>query len=188
MVGGNTKDAILDVARLMVQANGYNALSFRDVAAAIGVKSASIHYHFPTKGDLAAAVAARYADEAAAALETVLASPGRLSARIDAFVGFYRAALAQDNRMCLIGIMAAEQADLPPEARAEVKRFSEICVDYLSRALAAESTSSEAAALHDRAFALYAAIQGAQLVARGRDDIAVFDELIAHYRKGGFLP
>lgn len=36
--------------RKMMQTRGYNGLSFRELAKEVGIKSASIHYHFPTKG------------------------------------------------------------------------------------------------------------------------------------------
>lgn len=38
---------------------GYGGFSFRDLAAEIGIKSASVHNHFPTKAAMAAAVARR---------------------------------------------------------------------------------------------------------------------------------
>ncbi len=60
----DTRETIMRAARAAVQAHGYNALSFRELAKEVGIKSASVHYHFPTKGDLAAALARRYADEA----------------------------------------------------------------------------------------------------------------------------
>ena len=47
----------MTAARAMVQARGYNSLSFRELAKEIGIKSASVHYYFPTKGDLGAALA-----------------------------------------------------------------------------------------------------------------------------------
>ena len=36
--------------------------------------------------------------------------------------------------------------------------------------------------------AMFAAVEGAQLVARGRGDIAVYDEIVATYRTAGLLP
>ena len=36
--------------------------SFRELAADVGVKSSSVHYHFPTKEALAAAVIRRWAE------------------------------------------------------------------------------------------------------------------------------
>jgi TetR/AcrR family transcriptional repressor of nem operon len=39
-----------------------------------------------------------------------------------------------------------------------------------------------------RARAIYAAVAGAQLMARSRADIALYDELIDSYREAGLLP
>jgi len=52
--------AILDAAEARMRLGGFNGFSFRDV----GVKSSSVHYHFPTKETLAAAVIHRYTDKA----------------------------------------------------------------------------------------------------------------------------
>jgi TetR/AcrR family transcriptional repressor of nem operon len=62
----DTRETIMTLARATAQAHGYNGLSFRELAKAVGVKSASVHYHFPTKGDLGAALARRYREEAVA--------------------------------------------------------------------------------------------------------------------------
>ena len=59
MTANDTRQTIMNAARATVQARGYNALSFRELAKEVGIKSASIHYYFPTKGDLGAALASR---------------------------------------------------------------------------------------------------------------------------------
>ena len=43
-----------------------------------------------------------------------------------------RSALANDNRMCLCGIMSAELDDLPPEVRTEVDKFAEMNVGWIA--------------------------------------------------------
>jgi len=43
---------ILTVAEGLIQSQGYNTFSYRDIANQVGVKTSSIHYHFPTKADL----------------------------------------------------------------------------------------------------------------------------------------
>lgn len=184
----DTKHAILDAAQPMVQAYGYNALSFRDVAAAIGVKSSSIHYHFPTKGDLGAALARRYTETGVSYLEGLRASSANPKDLVARFADIFRAALASDNRMCLVGIMAAEHGDLPPEVRSEVARFSEVCIDWLCEVLSIESLDGNVDELRSRASAIFAAIQGAQLVARGRDDLALYDQLVLAFRVNGLIP
>lgn len=179
MSTNDTRETIMTVAKAMVQARGYNALSFREIAKEIGVKSASIHYYFPTKGDLGAALARRYTDDAVGYFDQLLAEPLDLETRFQRYIAVFRAALLNDNRMCLYGIMAAEYGDLPPEVRAAVDGFSAANVRWLVQV----AGSDEA-----RALAVFAAIEGAQLVARGRGDIAVFDRTIDAYRAAGLMP
>src|SRR6266702_3037130 len=68
----DTKSRILAVARYMVQAHGYNALSIREVANEVGIKGPAVHHHYPTKGDLGAALARQYSDDAVVFLEGLL--------------------------------------------------------------------------------------------------------------------
>ena len=51
---------ILHAARMLMMDRGFNGFSFRDVAADVGIKSASIHYHYATKAELAQATAQAY--------------------------------------------------------------------------------------------------------------------------------
>jgi TetR/AcrR family transcriptional repressor of nem operon len=53
-------ESIMDAAERRIRLGGFNGFSFREVAADVGVKSSSVHYHFPTKERLAAAVVHRY--------------------------------------------------------------------------------------------------------------------------------
>src|SRR4051812_27550826 len=92
---------ILEAARLAVQARGYNGLSFRELAKEVGIKSASVHHHFPTKGDLGAALAKRYTNEFAAYLETLLADSLGPEICIRKYTERFRTTLLNENRICL---------------------------------------------------------------------------------------
>ena len=46
--------AIMDAAERRMRSGGFNGFSFRDIADDVGVKSSSVHYHFPTKDALVA--------------------------------------------------------------------------------------------------------------------------------------
>jgi TetR/AcrR family transcriptional repressor of nem operon len=188
MATKDTRQTIMEAARAMTQAHGYNALSFRELAKEVGVKSASIHYHFPTKGDLGVALAKSYADEAAAYFNEVLAGSDDLGTCFKRYVSVFRAALSNDNRMCLYGIMAAEHHDLPPEVRVEVDRFTDVNVRWLVELFSRQKTGATRKSMQQKALAIFAAIEGAQLVARGRGDITVFDEIIKAYRAAGIVP
>ena len=184
----DTRETIMRTAQAVVQAKGYNALSFRELAKDVGIKSASIHYYFPTKGDLGAALARRYTDNAVGYFESLIGGDTPVEDVFRRYVAVFRAALENDNRMCLYGVMAAEYGDLPDEVRAAVDAFSAANVAWLVGLLGPRHPELSDEALKARALAIFAAIEGAQLVARGRGDLAVFDQTIAAYRTAGLMP
>ncbi len=184
----NTRDEILAAARPVAQAHGYNGLSFRDLAKAVGVKSASVHYHFPTKGDLGAALAGRYREDARALLDGYLAAPVDPASCLARYVAAFRVALERDNRMCLCGIMAAEYDDLPDIVKAEVTGFADDNVAWLTRVLALLDPGRPADAVNQHALAIHAAVAGAQLIARGRGSLELYDRIIDGYRRNGLIP
>ena len=83
--------------------------------------------------------------------------------------------------------MAAEYDDLPDAVKIEVQGFADVNVAWLSRLLAAAAVVKPEES-ETRARAIYAAVAGAQLFARGRSDIALFDTMIDSYRAAGLLP
>ena len=55
-VAATTREQLLTVAADLLQRVGYASFSFRDLAEAVGIRAASVHYHFPTKADLGVAL------------------------------------------------------------------------------------------------------------------------------------
>nr|WP_063571712.1 TetR/AcrR family transcriptional regulator [Luteibacter rhizovicinus] len=188
MSSPDTRQSILSVARKMVQSRGYSALSFREIAASVGVKSASVHYHFPTKGSLGSELAREYTDEMAAFLSEALDASKDTAAFMAKYVAVFRAALVNENRMCMCGVMAAERDELPEEVQVEVQRFSEVNVTWLAKALGREDAKIPANVRQTRALAIFAGVEGSQLVARSRGDVAVYDQSIAAMRTAGLIP
>ena len=187
-MASDKKQEVMMAARLMVQANGYSALSFRDLAEAVGVKSSSIHYYFPTKGDLGAALARQYTEEFLAYLNGLVDEKLDWQICIARYVEVFRDTLLRENRMCMAGILAAERPGLAQEVRVEVERFTTLIVEWLARVLASGKPKMASAAVKSWAFAVFSAVEGAQLVARGCDDVTVFDRTLEAYRAAGLLP
>jgi TetR/AcrR family transcriptional regulator, transcriptional repressor for nem operon len=183
----SSKEAILAAARQTAQAHGYSGLNFRDLADEVGIKAASIYHHFPSKADLGAAVARRYWEDTAAELESMLAETSDPFRCLQQYPDIFRKSLESENRMCLCSFMAAEYDDLPEAVKKEVQAFADVNVAWLSKVLSAaavvDSRESE-----QRARAIFAAVAGAQLMARSRSDISLFDSLIDSYRVAGLLP
>jgi TetR/AcrR family transcriptional repressor of nem operon len=182
-----SREAILAAARRTAQAHGYGGLNFRDLAAEVGIKAASIYHHFPSKADLGAAVAKRYWQDAAAGLETLLAESADPLSALRQYPGTFRKALENGNRMCLCSFMAAETDDLPDPVKKEVLAFTDVNVAWLGKVLTAAAVVGPQDS-EPRARAIFAAIAGAQLMARSRADITLYDALIEGYRGAGLLP
>lgn len=186
-MSSSSREAILAAAKRTAQARGYSGLNFRDLADEVGIKAASIYHHFPSKADLAAAVARRYWEDSAAALETMLTETSDPVRCLREYPGTFRKALENNNRMCLCSFMAAEHDDLPEAVRKEVQIFADVNVAWLSKVLSAAAVIKSGES-EQRARAIFAAIAGAQLIARSRSDVALYDALIESYRVAGLLP
>ena len=186
-VGTNSSDKILAAATKIAQAHGYGGLNIRNLAADVGIKAASIYHHFPSKADLAAAVAKRYWEDSAAVLEGLWTQSSDPLHCLRQYPNTFRKSLESDNRMCLCSFMAAEFDDLPEAVKKEVQTFADVNVAWLSRVLSAAAVVSSKESKR-RARAIFAAVAGAQLMARSRSDISLFDALIESYRAVGLLP
>jgi len=186
-MSSSSREAILAAARRTAQAHGYGGLNFRELAEDVGIKAASIHYHFPSKADLGAAVARRYWEDTAAGLESMLAEASDPAACLRRYPNTFRKALENDNRICLGSFMAAEYDGLPEAVKKEVQTFADVNVAWLSRVLSAAAVVNSEES-EGRARAIFAAIAGAQLIARSRSDLSLFDALIDSYRAAGLLP
>ena len=166
---------ILDIAERFVRGRGYNGFSFRDVASRAGIKSASVHYHFPAKADLGVAVARRYTDRFMAGL----GDPQAVRDPLNKYLAAFRAGLTRDGQMCLCGVLGAENSALPVAVAQEAKRFCELNLAWLERALSARGgvSGAERAFLRRRALVILSALEGAMIVARNLGSRAAFDEV-----------
>ena len=120
-----TAARILDVAERMARTGGYSGFSFREIATEIEIKPASVHYHFPTKADLGAALAERYTARFLKALgQPTDAPPAELRRR---YVDAFRTALQADRLMCLCGMFGSEVQALPdPPLTSAAHRLSRL--------------------------------------------------------------
>ncbi|KQU08072.1 TetR/AcrR family transcriptional regulator [Rhizobium sp. Leaf453] len=183
----NAKEAILAAGKLSAQAHGYGGLNMRDLATEVGIKAASIYYHFPNKADLAAAIAERYWQDTKAWLDEVASRNSDPKESLREYPETFRMSLENGNRLCLGSFLGAEYDDLPEHVRKEVQTFADVNVAWLNdRMIEAELVTAKEA--EERARAIFAAIAGAQLLARSRSDISIFDSMIKSFRGAGLLP
>jgi len=132
----NTSEEILDVAEFLIQTRGYSAFSYQDIATKLGIRKASIHYHYPTKAELGCAVVERYVTTFEQALAEIAADPTKPAKDIFEFFTrpFFDFADTPD-RICLCGALAGEILALPADLREMVDTFFVRQQSWLTRVL-----------------------------------------------------
>ncbi|MBO6504883.1 MAG: TetR/AcrR family transcriptional regulator [Kordiimonadaceae bacterium] len=151
---------ILDVAETHMRKGGFDAISFRDLATAVGVKSASVHYHFPAKTDLGQAVVARYRERILAALGDPT-DKRTLASKLKLLFSVYTAALEQGDSVCLCAQLGAEARYLPEDVAAEVELFFSAMVGWTSDAFLQQTAPTKANKL---AAHIISSLQGAMVL------------------------
>ena len=171
-----TSSQILDVAERLAQTRGFNGFSYADIAAELGLTTASLHYHFPGKAELGRALIDRYSTTFAAALARLEQSGASATAQLEQYVAIYGDVL-QGGRICLCGMLAAEYTTLPAGMQDAIRGFFDLNERWLSRLLdagrAARTLDFDGTA-QDAARNITAALEGAMLLARPYGDGARF--------------
>jgi TetR/AcrR family transcriptional repressor of nem operon len=167
-----TADRVVEAATSVVQTRGYNGFSYADIADVVGIRTSSLHHHFPAKGDLGREVASRYRRAFGEALADIESDTDDPLARLERYVQLYARQLSDQGRMCLCGMLAAEYATLPAPVQGEVRGFFDDQRAWLARVLGGERRPT-ADARH-RADVFLAGLEGALLVARTDGSMARF--------------
>lgn len=175
MAGTDTRTMLLDLAERLTRQRGYNAFSFRDLSERVGVTTASIHYHFPTKAELGRQVMKRYRERFVAALSALTQAdrPAR-SARevVTDFCGLFESSLRRGGA-CLCAPLASEYASLPDEVQVEVRNFYDDAEGWLAAVLERGRRAGELkfdGASLAVARAIVAMIEGAMIAATAMND------------------
>lgn len=186
-VAPSTAEAILDVAESLIQTRGYSAFSYQDIADALDIRKASIHYHFPSKAELGMAVVDRYALRFGGMLDEIVGDPECSSLEmLDRYTQPYLRYARTEDKVCLCGALAGEMMALPSELRTRVARFFRQHQAWLAKIVARGVSRGEFCIEEspERLARLYfAALQGALLVKRTTGDVGQLKDVVAAMRR-----
>ena len=106
----STKTTIVNLADRLIRQNGYHAFSYKDISSRLKIKNAAVHYHFPTKGDLGAAVI----DKSRLQFKKSIEEWSSLEPRdqIEAFLNIY-SSIGNQHLVCFMGALGASFDSLP---------------------------------------------------------------------------
>ena len=177
----NTATRILDVAQDMVRNRGYSAFSYADISKQVGIRKASIHYHFPSKDELVKELVKRYREGMVKACDRIAHSNSKPDQQIIQFANLYRDGL-KNEQICLCAMLAADFAVLPQSIHDEVQVFFSETEAWLANLLQQGCDAHGWAcqpSVEQEAKGLIAMLQGAQLLARSSaDSIATFEQVV----------
>ncbi|MEM7206455.1 MAG: TetR/AcrR family transcriptional regulator [Pseudomonadota bacterium] len=165
------RERILVAAEKRVRRVGFSNMSFRDIATDVGVKSASVHYHFPTKTDLGEALIDAYADRFLRSLTAIDQSD--VNNAIKAFIKLYNDALVLNQSICLCAMMSAEAMGLSASLNTRLMSFFRSNLTWLEE-LFEQHFGDRKAAL---SATIISALEGAMIVAAASDDRLIFDQV-----------
>ena len=161
----------------MVQTRGFNAFSYADIAAELGVTKASLHYHFASKTELGRALIERYAERFGERLEEIDREQEDAPQKLAAYAQIYEGVL-RDRRMCLCGMLAAEYETLPEPIREAILRFFDESETWLADVLEQGQSDGSlrlSGSARDEARSIVSGLEGALLVARPYGDVDRFE-------------
>lgn len=127
-----TRETIIEKADEFIRNKGYNAFSFKDISNDIGIKTASIHYHFPTKSDLGVATikehVARYES-----LKEKVANESPLT-KLEAFLAIHTQ-IKQENKVCIVGSLSTDLNTLDETIKTELQIFAKLVIEWITEIL-----------------------------------------------------
>lgn len=178
----DTKTALLDAAENAVRVSGYDGFSYADLAEVVGIRKASIHYHFPKKSDLGLALMQRYAQGLEDQLAAIDASSKTAADRLSGQINRYRDALGGGQRVCLCVALSTSPDDHTDALVKEIATFRDRSVAALQEVFehgVKDGTIRNVQEPNAEARATLATLEGAHLAARVAKDITVFDAAVS---------
>ena len=172
----------MDIAEEQVRSGGYNSFSFRGISKQIGIKSASIHYHFPTKADLGLAIAQRYTVRFIELLNAICQEESSPKVRLSRYIDLFRHVVVVDKNICLCGILATETDILPGLIHKETALFFEQNKQWLIKAIFHNDAQA-----NQKSNVLLACLEGALLLSKVTSTHQDFEDIALYLTENGLL-
>ena len=103
----DTRDKILDVAEEYIQKVGLNAMSYKHISEAVGIRKASIHHHFPKKENLVEELLTRCHTTYGGTYRDIVEGGGTAPEKLRRIAGVFREGL-EKRQLCLVGMFGSD--------------------------------------------------------------------------------
>ena len=168
-----TQDEIIESAERLLQEKGWNGWSYADISEEIGIKKASIHYHFKNKEALGLALIQGYQRKIFEELKKIQLSKETTHHKLEQFFQIFENVLRGHNLFCLCGMLVADFYTLSPEMRQVLLHFFDDLEGWLSSLLREGLEKKELSCEEDvkaQAKFIIGSLEGLLLLTRIRPD------------------
>lgn len=182
MTKTDTSSEIIELVTQLVQSHGFNAISYQHIADQIGIRKASIHYHFRTKADLGRAMIQHYRNTLQAVMDAAENEGKSDYTKVwQHYIAPIEAMSSKSDRACLCGVLAAEFDTLSEQMKEEIRTFFTSHQEWLAKLF---KTGRDAGSFHFEgdpeamAKLAFSTLQGAMLIQRATADSTQFKHSI----------
>ncbi|UMB69566.1 TetR/AcrR family transcriptional regulator [Mycobacterium paraterrae] len=177
----STAQAILQCARSLIVAGGYQGFSYADIAAVVGIRKASIHHHFPTKVDLVLSLVRQYRAEAEAGIAAIERHRSDPVDQLQDYVGYWQACIDKpETSYCLCALLATQMPVLPEQIALELRGYFRALAGWMASVIergVRQGSFVVAGDARAEAEMLMATVHGAMLSARAYGDAQAFTDI-----------
>ncbi|QIF02370.1 TetR/AcrR family transcriptional regulator [Roseimicrobium sp. ORNL1] len=118
-----TKAEIIDAARHLIEMRGCNGFSVRDVSEEVGLTTASLHYHFPTKGGLITGVISQDRAKMNERMAAIEGEAETFASRTELMNHFFSTTSRDPGAIGPAVVAVVDLFTLPLECQAEVQQW-----------------------------------------------------------------
>ena len=185
----DTKDKILDVADDLIQRVGLNAMSYKHISDAIGIRKASIHHHLPKKEDLVEELLKRCEVSYGERYRQIAEGEGAAPEKLRQLTAVFAEGLS-NKKLCLVGSICTNSNTLHDTSchilQETIKNTISIFAGVFEQGRVEESLNFEGSD-EEAAFAFFSFLVGTQTISRSFGGTKKFLEatevVIASFKK-----
>ena len=172
----DTQIKILNLATTLTQERGFGGFSYLDLAEAIGIKAASIHYYYKSKDDLALALVEYTHELHTAGFEDIERQHKKPEKRLEEVIKFFQQYVAE-NKFCLCGMLVAELHSVSKPVSKSLDAYFNSFQTWLARQFDAMDYENP----ERLAMSFLSTLEGSLLLARVRNNPKIVREALSTY-------
>lgn len=127
-----TRSKIVRIAEELIRTKGYNAFSYADISKLVNVKSATIHYYFPSKSDLGVEIIKNNLSNFKGMVSAWEGLP--YDKQYVSYISYYYQG-RDDDWVCIMGALSPVADTLSEDMQSELKKLASTIMEWFTNLL-----------------------------------------------------